>query len=85
MYNVDTIPTDKTSGLIWTDITHESPDRQFRINVKRGITMLWMKHNHPAFYGGHQIKYIALDSKIAREWLDAAGYDTFKLNMTSKH
>ena len=82
MYNVDTIPTDNAT---WTDITHESPDRQFRINVKRGITLLWMKHNHPAFYAGHQIKHIPLDSKIAREWLDAAGYDTFKLNMASKH
>jgi hypothetical protein len=82
MHNVDTIPTDNAS---WTDINHESPDRQYRINVKRGITTLWMKHNHPAFYGGYQIKTIPLDSKIAREWLDAAGYDTFALNMASKH
>lgn len=81
MYSVDTIPTDNKN---WTDISHESPDRQFRINVKRGTAMLWMKHNHPAFYGGHQIKYIPLETKLAREWLEMAGYDTFKLNMTSK-
>jgi hypothetical protein len=82
MYNVETIPTDNAS---WTDITHESPDQQFRINVKRGTQFLWRKQNHPAFYGGHQIKSIPLDSKIAREWLDAAGYDTFALNMASKY
>jgi hypothetical protein len=82
MKNIDTIPTDNTT---WTDITRASPDRQFRINTRRGIETLWRKQNHPAFYGGHQIKTIPLDSRIAREWLDAAGYDTCKLNMASKH
>ena len=82
MLNIDTIPTDDKN---WTEITHESRDRQFRINIKRGIETLWMKNNHPALYAGYQIKTIPLDSKIAREWLDAAGYDTFALNMRSKY
>jgi hypothetical protein len=82
MYDVHTIPTDKVN---WTDITRESPDQQFRISTRRGIETLWRKQNHPAFYGGHQIKLVPLDSRLAREWLDAAGYDTFALNMASKH
>lgn len=80
MYDTDTIPTDNTT---WTDITPQAPDWQFRINVKRGTTTLWRKHNHPAFYGGYQIDMVPLDTKLAREWLDCAGYDTFKLNMAS--
>lgn len=81
MYNTDTIPTDNTT---WTDITPQAPDWQFRINVKRGTTILWRKDNHPAFYGGYQIHTVPLDTKLAREWLACAGYDTFKLNMASK-
>jgi hypothetical protein len=82
MHNVNTIPTDNTS---WTDVTPEAPDQQFRINVKRGTTILWRKNNHPALYGGYQIKTVPLDSKLDREWLDCAGYDTFALNMASKY
>ena len=52
MKSIDTIPTDNAS---WTDISQESPDDQYRINVKRGVTTLWRKHNHPALYAGYQI------------------------------
>ena len=82
MKHVNTIPTDNAT---WTDIDHMSPDQQYRINIRKGIETLWRKQNHPAFYGGHQIKLVPLDSRLAREWLDAAGYDTFALNMASKH
>ena len=82
MKSIDTIPTDNASC---TDISQESPDDQYRINVKRGVTTLWRKHNHPALYAGYQIHYVALDTRLAREWLDCAGYDTFDLNMKSKH
>jgi len=81
MQNIDTIPTDNKT---WSDITQSCPDWQFRINTLRGVETLWRKNNHPAFYGGHQIQRIALDTRLAREWLDAAGYDTFALNMKSK-
>lgn len=83
MHTVSDIPTD-TKIKAWSDITPEAPDWQFRISVVRGITMLWRKHNHPAFYDGAQIHRIALDTRLAREWLDCAGYDTFALNMAAK-
>jgi len=84
MYSIDTIPTD-VKVQAWSDITPQAPDWQFRINVLRGVTTLWRKHNHPAFYGGNQIMRVALETRLAREWLEAAGYDTFALNMRSKH
>jgi hypothetical protein len=81
MHSIDNIPhaTDR-----WSDVTREAPDWQFRISPVKGIETLWRKNNHPAFYGGSQIQRIALDTRLAREWLDCAGYDTFDLNMTSK-
>jgi len=84
MHNISTIPTD-VKVQPWSDITPEAPDWQFRISFVKGVETLWRKHNHPAFYGGHQISRIAIETKLAREWLDAAGYDTFELNMRSKH
>lgn len=81
MHNVNIIPTDNKT---WTDITREAPDWQFRINTVRGVSTLWRKNNHPAFYGGHQIQRIAIDTRLAREWLESAGYDTFALNMAAK-
>ena len=83
MHDIDTIPTD-VKVKAWSDITPQAPDWQFRINVRKGVTTLWRKNNHPAFYGGHQIMLVALETRLAREWLDAAGYDTFALNMRSK-
>jgi hypothetical protein len=83
MHHIDTIPTD-TKVKPWSDSTAQTPDWQFRINVRKGVTTLWRKNNHPAFYGGHQIMLVALETRLAREWLDAAGYDTFALNMRSK-
>lgn len=82
MQNVNTIPTDNKT---WSEITPSCPDWQFRISILRGVETLWRKNNHPAFYGGNQIQRIALDTRLAREWLDAAGYDTFALNMKSKN
>jgi hypothetical protein len=83
MHDVKTIPTD-VKVKAWSDITPEAPDWQFRISFVKGIETLWRRNNHPAFYGGHQIMRIALDTRLAREWLEAAGYDTFDLNMRSK-
>jgi len=82
MHNTDTIPTD---GKSWSEVTSQAPDWQFRINQKRGVVTLWRNNKHPMFYGNHQIQTIPLDTKLAREWLDAAGYDTFALNMASKY
>jgi hypothetical protein len=81
MHNINIIPTDNKT---WTDITREAPDWQFRINTIRGAQTLWRKNNHPAFYGGNQIQRVALDTRLAREWLECAGYDTFALNMAAK-
>ena len=83
MHDINTIPID-VKVKAWSDITPQAPDWQFRINVRKGVTTLWRKNNHPAFYGGHQIMLVALETRLAREWLDAAGYDTFALNMRSK-
>lgn len=81
MYNVNSIPTDNKT---WTDITPKAPDWQFRINTVRNVKTLWRKNNHPAFYGGSQIQRVALDTRLAREWLECAGYDVFDLNMAAK-
>ena len=82
MKDISAIPNDLKT---WSEITPQAPDWQFRTSVKKGITLLWRKNNHPAFYGGHQIQYVSLETRLAREWLDIAGYDTFALNMRSKH
>lgn len=81
MHNMNTIPTDLKT---WSDITRQAPDWQFRISVLKGAEILWRKNNHPVFYGGHQIQRIALETRLAREWLESAGYDVFDLNMRSK-
>jgi hypothetical protein len=81
MHDINTIPNDNKT---WSDITRQAPDWQFRISVLKGVETLWRKNNHPAFYGGHQIQRIALATRLAREWLECAGYDTFDLNMRSK-
>ena len=82
MKDISVIPTDDKN---WSDQTPQAPDWQFRINTRKGIETLWRKNNHPGFYGGHQIQYVPLETRLAREWLDCAGYDTFALNMHSKH
>jgi hypothetical protein len=81
MHDINTIPTDLKT---WSDITRQAPDWQFRISILKGVETLWRKNNHPAFYGNHQIQRIALETRLAREWLECAGYDVFELNMRSK-
>jgi hypothetical protein len=81
MFTFDNIPhaTDK-----WSDVTPQAPNWQFRVSTVKGIETLWRKNSHPAFYDGCQIHRIALDTRLAREWLECAGYDPFDLNMKSK-
>ena len=81
MNDISTIPHSLTE---WSDITQEAPDWRFRISAVKGIQTLWRKNFHPAFYGGHQIMRVSLETRLAREWLECAGYDTFELNMASK-
>jgi len=81
MFTFDIIPhaDDK-----WSDATPQAPDWQFRVSTVKGVETLWRKNNHPAFHGGSQIHRVAFDTRLAREWLDCAGYDTFELSMKSK-
>jgi hypothetical protein len=72
MHDIINIPTD---GQSWSNNTTEAPDCVYRISMHRGIKTLWQKHINDVYYHGYQIKRIAFSTRVAREWLQTAGYD----------
>jgi hypothetical protein len=67
--NDQTIATSTNGqGAEWTDKT---PVESYRVCVMR--QRLYRRDKHPAYFGGYQIRYVALNSergrKVAHEWL----------------
>lgn len=52
----------------WANINGDD----FRIWPLRGCLRLWRKTYHPGLYGGSQIQTVVVDSRLAREWIEAS-------------
>jgi hypothetical protein len=81
MRNINTIP--ETNPVTWSEVTPEAPDWRFRFCIRKGVKTLSRKTHHPALYGGHKIEFVPLNTRLAREWLEIAGYDIVDLCVSS--
>lgn len=46
------------------------PEYYFRIANHLRQVMLFRKEVNEAYYGGYQIKYVPVESKLGHEWID---------------
>lgn len=56
-----------TSANEWTPVSST-------IHARIWDGKVWRKEFSPFYFGGYQIKYVAMDSRLGREWLASFGH-----------